>query len=142
MKLLHSPFKYKITCSNCKSEISFKDEDISNRVFCVQKQVNLILSEDIKKAIINNSKEEYVSNYISNAEFINLRYRRFFSKIICPYCGNDNDVKTTNEKEHAIIDRYLLTDSNYNTITEIKEFSSIASYILYNKHLIPEDLKL
>ena len=142
MKLLHSPFKYKIICSYCKSEISFKDEDIKIHSYCIEKEVDFKLTEEIKKAIINNSKDEYISNYLTQTNIINLVYHIILPKINCPYCGYENHVKTTNGKGNAIIDKYFLLDLNYKNITRINEFSETASYIMYNKHLIPEDLEL
>ena len=142
MKLLHSPFKYRATCTNCKSEISFKDEDICKYDYYNIKEVLFVLTKEIKDAIAKNATNPKILDYLNDAKQIQLEYSIFTPKVLCPYCGSNILVKTNSGKQNAIIHKYYLISAYGTKLLMVSDFSSTALYIMYEKKLIPEHLNL
>lgn len=142
MKLLRSPFRYKETCTNCKSDVSFKDTDIIDYASSITREVEFILTDEIKNAIIENNSNKEIINCLKSARKISLTYTVINPKIRCPYCGYRITVKTISGKINAVVQSYYLLDVFSKRIALVSDFSSIGIYILYNKKLIPEHLNL
>ena len=142
MKILHSPFKYRATCGFCKSELSFKDEDITKHAYHSHQEVIFFLTDEIKDAILKNTTNPEISNYIDRTKKVRFRYSQFAPKVVCPYCGNDVVVDTNSGKPNAIIDSYYLLAQNGDQLLYLSDLERTAIYIMFNKKLIPETIHL
>ena len=142
MKLLRSPFKYKATCGSCKSEVTFKDEDICKHSYYGHKEVLFVLTDEIKDSITKNATNPKILDYLKDAQKVQLVYSLLTPRVTCPYCGGEISIKTNSGKLNGIITSYYLLSSYGSKLIMASEFSSTALYIMYEKKLIPEHLNL